>query len=223
MICGGAPGGGKGKDACQVIRDSPFLPAESMLKSCVSCWCWCCRRRRHRCCCGEQFAGSFYLLQCTYSGFINYLWGGILHPQLSSSFLLIDFGSKNSLQGGIPQKFVFNFSTCLHSLPKWTKSMSILQVFEQSLFNCFLYNRGIKFTMFPAGRLWRPHGARPRLWLLRAGRGHLLRVRVRGAAGGVRRGQRLQRTRLIILHRRKWHPCSAFSPGGLVGPADSRI
>ncbi len=135
MICGG----GKGKDACQVIRDSPFLPAESMLKSCVSCWCWCCRRRR-RCCCGEQFAGSFYLY---YSVLYQYLlrlhklsfgWDPRSSTLISHRFLLLDFGSRNSFQGGIPQKFFFIFSPCVHSLPTWTKSMSILQVFDQSLF-----------------------------------------------------------------------------------------
>ncbi len=70
-----------------------------------------------------------------YFGFINYLWGGILDPQLPSSFLLLDFGSMNSLWGGIPQKFPFNFSSCVHCLPKWTKSMSNSpRVSEQSLF-----------------------------------------------------------------------------------------
>ncbi len=55
-----------------------------------------------------------------YFSFISYLQGGILDPQLSSSFLLLDFGSMNSLQGGIPQKFLFNFSSCVPCLPKWT-------------------------------------------------------------------------------------------------------
>ena len=80
-----------------------FLPAERRSKSCVGC-----------CCCGGggQFAGSFHLLyvHTLYFSFINYLWGGILDPpQLSSSFLLLDFGSTSSLWGGIPQKFHFNF------------------------------------------------------------------------------------------------------------------
>ncbi len=85
---------------------------------------------------GSSLLVSFiqYSIQVLYFGFINYLWGGILDHLLSSSFLLLVFGSLNSLWGGIPQKFPFNFS-CVHCLPKWTKSMSNSpRVSEQSLF-----------------------------------------------------------------------------------------
>ena len=58
----------------------------------------------------EQFVGSFHLLQCTVLWLLKLSWGGIrLDPQLSSSALLFDFGSMNSLRGGCPQKFLFIF------------------------------------------------------------------------------------------------------------------
>ena len=101
-----------------------FLPAERRSKSCMSCW---------GCCCygGSSLLVPFIYHIVVYFGFIKSLWGGILDPQFSASFLLIDFCSMNSLQGGIPQKFPFNLSSCVHCLPKWTKSMPIPQVFEQ--------------------------------------------------------------------------------------------
>ncbi len=61
-----------------------LLPAERRSKSCVSCCCCCCV--------GDQFAGSLHLLQTVLHKFINYLRGGILDPQLSSIFLLLDLG-----------------------------------------------------------------------------------------------------------------------------------
>ncbi len=90
----------------------PFLPAERRSKNCVSCWgCW-------GCCGGEQFAGSFHLLQCIlYFGFINYLWGGIHVPGSST---LIQFASAwlrlyEFIWDGIPQKvpFIFFLFVCI--------------------------------------------------------------------------------------------------------------
>ena len=78
---------------------------------------------------------SFIYYIILYLGFINYLRGGILDPQLSVSFSMLDFSSKNSLWSGIRKSFLsFFLLVCIVNLPKWTKSMSIPQVFEQSLF-----------------------------------------------------------------------------------------
>ncbi len=58
-------------------------------KSCVSCCCYCC-------CCsgwGSTLLVPFIYYSIPYFGFINSLPGGILDPQLSSSFLPLDFGS----------------------------------------------------------------------------------------------------------------------------------
>ncbi len=81
-----------------------------------------------------QFVGSFHLLQCTVLWLLKLSWGGIrLNPQLSSSALLFDFGSMNSLRGGCPQKFLFYFSLCALS-PQMDKIHVYSQVFEQSMF-----------------------------------------------------------------------------------------
>ena len=112
----------------------PFLPAERRSKNCVSCWgCW-------GCCGGEQFAGSFHLLQCIlYFGFINYLWGGIHVPGSST---LIQFASAwlrlyEFIWDGIPQKvpFIFFFFLCalstqmdkvhVYSAGLWTMSVLV--------------------------------------------------------------------------------------------------
>ena len=100
-------------------------------KSCVRCCCCCC-------CCGEQFAGSFHLrttLYVLYFGFIYYLQGGIrrLDPQLSSSFLLLDY---EFTSGWDPTEnsFQFFFSCALstqmgkfnvYSAGLWTKSVLV--------------------------------------------------------------------------------------------------
>ncbi len=101
-------------------------------------------RRAAGLCTASLLSGFFFLGNASelidpiysilYFSFINCLWDGIMDPQVSSSFLLLDFSSTNSLRGGITQKFPFSFFPGVHCLPKWTNSMSIPQVFEQSPF-----------------------------------------------------------------------------------------